>query len=275
MKKEKPDIIHVHTGLEKFRYIHFPAERIVYTMHSEWARCIAQGKNHKKMLFQLLAKGMSIIVLNEDGRRKVQSQFPQAKVYKIPNGFDLEKIQEQTYDKIHFLRDLNIPERSFILGHVGRFHPVKNHDKIVKVLEKRNDAQLLLVGKGNEHQEIRLRKLINESGASERIHMLGERRDATAVMSIFDCLIMPSFSEAFPLTLIEAQVLGIKAVVSAGIAEEVCVKGNCQRLSLEENDDVWAESVLNNCTTHYENKLEQYSIEKVIATHLQLYASLG
>lgn len=273
--EEKPDILHVHTGLEKFRYLHFPAKRIVYTVHSEWSRCIAQGKNHRKMLFRLINDGISVIVLSEKARADVLKQIPSAKVYRIPNGFDLEKIRKQRYDKNVFLNSLEISEDSFILGHVGRFHPVKNHEKIIsvfeKVLEMRPNAHLLLIGTGNPEEVIRIQKLVKESAASERIHLLGERKDAVPIMSTFDCLILPSHSEAFPLVLIEAQALEINAVVSAGVPEEVCLNKNCLRLSLDEPDDIWAEYALRESIADNSNALSQYDIQNVIEQHLELY----
>lgn len=275
---EKPDILHVHTGLEKFRYLHFPAKRIVYTVHSEWSRCIAQGKNHRKMLFRLINEGISVIVLSEKARMDVLKQFPSAKVYRIPNGFDIEKIREQRYDKSTFLHELRIPKDNFILGHVGRFHSVKNHEKVIsvfaKVLEKKPNAHLLLVGTGNPEEVTRIQKLVKESAASERIHLLGERKDAVSVMSTFDCLILPSHSEAFPLVLIEAQALEINTVVSVGVPEEVCLNKNCFRLSLDEPDDVWAEDVLRDGIAENSDALSQYDIQNVIERHLELYSVL-
>lgn len=112
--EEKPDILHVHGGLEKFGYIRFPAKQMVYTVHSEWQRCVAQGKNHRKMLFRLINKGMSVVVLSEKAKMDITKQFPTARVYRIPNGFDLEKIRKQRYDKSTFLNALGISEDCFI-----------------------------------------------------------------------------------------------------------------------------------------------------------------
>lgn len=278
IREENPDIIHVHTGLEKFRYLKCPAERIVFTVHSEWKRCVDKGKNHRKMLFSLIKQGMSVITLSEKARRDVLEQFPDAKVHCIPNGLDFEKIRAVRYDREQFLESLNIPATAFVLGHVGRFHQVKNHEKVIsvfrKVLEQRTDAHLLLVGSGNADEEDRVSRLIAESGVAERIHALGDRTDATAIMSVLDCFLLPSYSEAFPLVLVEAQVLGIRCVVSAAVPEEVCCNAECVQLSLEQTDDEWAAYVLGDQLVTKKNGLSRCRISKIIEQHLLLYGSL-
>lgn len=276
--KEHPDIIHVHTGLEKFRYINYPAEKMVFTLHSAWERSLAQGENHRKMLFRLIREGMSIIVLNEKARRDVLRKFPSAKVYVIPNGLDFEQIKSERYDRTQFLKSIQVPESAFVLGHVGRFHEVKNHEKVIqvfsKVLEQNPDAYLVLVGGGNPGEERRVHALVREYNVDERVCFLGERNDATAVMSIFDCLILPSYSEAFGLVVVEAQIMGIRCVVSTEVPEEVCCGVGCVRLSLEENAETWAQEVLQECSGKTECDLGVFDIRNVMQKHMKLYQGI-
>jgi len=278
IRNEKPDIIHVHTGLEKFGYVPFPASRIVYTVHSEWKRCVSQGKNHYKQLLRLIREGMQVIVLSEKGKKDILTQLPEAKVIKIPNGFDFEAIRRIKYDKREWLKKQNIFEDAFLLGHVGRFHPIKNHAKIIsvfqKVAEKNEKAHLLLIGGGSESELSNVIKLAKQSGVSDKIHFLGECRDATAIMGILDCFVLPSFSEAFPLALIEAQAWNVRCIASKGIPQEVCMCANCFQLAIEEPDEIWAQYVLGDFIKENGNTLKQYEIENVVRTHIELYANL-
>lgn len=278
IQAERPDVIHVHTGLEKFRFVRYPADKMVFTLHSSWERSLKQGENHRKMLFKLIQKGMSVIVLNEKAQNDILAQFPKARVYKIPNGFDFEHIRDNTYDKAEFLQSIHVPEPTFILGHVGRFHKVKNHEKIIevfsKVLEKKPNAYLLLIGGGSLEEEQRVHALVRKYDVEERVCFLGERQDATAVMSVFDCLIFPSYSEAFPLVLIEAQTLGVRSIVSDAVQGEICCNDNCLRLSLEENAEKWAEYVVGTCLTEKKYNLEEFDIKNVMQKHLKLYHAI-
>lgn len=278
IQTERPDIIHVHTGLEKFRYIRYPAKKIVFTLHSSWERSLKQGNNHRKMLFKLIRKGMSVIVLNEEARNRILTQFSDARVYKIPNGFDFGQIQNNRYDRAEFLQSIHVPESAFILGHVGRFHKVKNHEKIIeifsKVLDKKPDSYLLLIGGGNPEEKKRVHALVQKYNVEQRVCFLGERQDATAIMNVFDCFILPSYSEAFGLVVVEAEKLGIRSIVSDVVPDEICCNADCLQLSVEESAEKWAECVVGTCKTEKRYNLEEFDIQNVIQKHLKLYFDL-
>lgn len=278
IQAECPDVIHVHTGLEKFRFVRYPADKMVFTLHSSWERSLKQGENHRKMLFKLIQKGMSVIVLNEKAQNDISAQFPKARVYKIPNGLDFGQIRNKRYDRAEFLRSIQVPESAFILGHVGRFHKVKNHEKIIevfsKVLEKKPNAYLLLIGGGSSEEEQRVHALVKMYNVEERVRFLGERQDATAVMSILDCFVLPSYSEAFGLVVIEAEMFDIRSVVSDVVPDEICCNENCLKLSLEESGEKWAEYVVGTCVNEKKYNLEEFDLQNVIQKHLELYATL-
>lgn len=276
IRKENPDILHVHTGLEKFRYISYPENKMVFTLHSAWERSLAQGKNHRRMLFKLIQKGMMVVALSEKAKEDVLKQFPGAKVCIIPNGFDFQEIQSRKYNRSEFLSTMKIPESAFVLGHVGRFHKVKNHEKIIeifkKVIESREDAHLLLVGGGTEEDIERIQKLVKKCGIVEKVHFLGERKDAVEIMSTLDCMILPSYSEAFSLTLIEAQILNCRCVTSTGVPEEVCCNEDCLRLGVEETAERWAEFVLDTKIVAEKKEIRDFEIKSVLERHLELYS---
>lgn len=278
IQAERPDVIHVHTGLEKFRFVRYPADKMVFTLHSSWERSLKQGENHRKMLFKLIQKGMSVIVLNEKAQNDILTQFPKARVYKIPNGLDFGQIRNKRYDRAEFLRSIQVPESAFILGHVGRFHKVKNHEKIIevfsKVLEKKPNAYLLLIGGGSSEEEQRVHALVKMYNVEERVRFLGERQDATAVMSILDCFVLPSYSEAFGLVVIEAEMFDIRSVVSDVVPDEICCNENCLKLSIEESAEKWAEYVVGTCLAEKKYSLEEFDLQNVMQKHLELYHAI-
>lgn len=58
-----------------------------------------------------------------------------AHVTVIPNGLDINSIHSQKYDKKELLKKINLPMDTFILGHVGRFNKVKNHEKLIRIFK--------------------------------------------------------------------------------------------------------------------------------------------
>lgn len=65
----------------------------------------------------------------------------------------------------------------------------------------------------------------------------------------FDIALLPSLHEGFPVTVVEAQALGILTLISKRITEEVTMTNVVQRLTIE-NPELWAECI----RKHIENK---------------------
>lgn len=275
IEKEKPDVIHVHTGLEKFRFVNYPACRVIFKLHSEWSRCKAYGKNHRKMLFRMIEQGMLLVALSRKAETDVHSEFPDAKMCILPNGLPLDEIRGNRYDRKVFRRELGIPENAFVVGHVGRFHSVKNHEKLIavfgEVLKREQNAYLVLVGDGNDEERQHIHNLADAERLKEHIVYLGIRQDATAVMSTFDVFVLPSHSEAMPNTLLEAQALGVRSVVSNAIPPETCCNCNCIQLDLKEPDAVWAQQILSDSEMEHEHTIEEFDIWQILKQYQELY----
>jgi glycosyltransferase involved in cell wall biosynthesis len=143
--------------------------------------------------------------------------------------------------------DLCIPANAYVIGHVGRFVPVKNHrfvlDIAAAVMKREQSAWLLLIGEGPLMADVKVR--VAELGIQERVVFAGRSKDVSAMMSAMDVLVLPSFYEGLPLTLLESQAAGLPAIVShvvspdGDVAKELII-----RCSLSESSDSWAESCL-------------------------------
>lgn len=145
------------------------------------------------------------------------------------------------------IRDqLGISHKSFVVGHVGRFNPQKNHDFLLdifsKVCESIHDAVLLLIGDGNLRSSIEAKAA--DLGITDRVIFTGVRSDVPDLMQAMDCFVFPSLYEGLPVTLIEAQAAGLPCIVSDGVPVE-CSKTNLvEHIPLGENAEAWAEKVL-------------------------------
>lgn len=130
----------------------------------------------------------------------------------IHNGIDSKKMDLGKYDKM----DFDIPDKSFVVGHTGRFDKAKNHSTIMKIAEKvcakYDDIYFVLCGKNTD---LYLEKQVEESAIlRDKVKVLGYRNDVSNVLTIFDLFLFPSITEGQPNSLIEAMVAGVPIVTS-------------------------------------------------------------
>lgn len=161
----------------------------------------------------------------------------------IKNAIDVSKYAFDENARLATREVLGIKPDSLVIGHVGRFQPVKNHDYIVRVfnalLKHEPDAILLLVGQGETIEPIR--GLVESLGIKSSVRFLGVRSDVSNLMKAMDAFIMPSFFEGLPLVLVEAQSSGLPCVISDTIPFDCDIdEGLIKRMSLDDSVDSWA-----------------------------------
>jgi glycosyltransferase involved in cell wall biosynthesis len=158
-------------------------------------------------------------------------------------GIDLEPFRSPV-DRGHMRRNLGIPEGAFVVGHVARFFPQKNHSFLVDIateLVKRvRNAMFLLVGDGPLRSSIEQKVALHN--LNRNFVFTGVRADIAAIMKgAMDAFILPSLFEGHPLVVLEAQAAGLNCVISDNISKEVDAgAGLVQRLSLDASPEVWA-----------------------------------
>lgn len=174
-------------------------------------------------------------------------------------------------------RELGIPESAFVIGHVGRFNQQKNHPFLIKVFSKvareRDDAVLLLFGKGELEGDIR--RDVKERGLSQKVIFAGVRNDMGKCYSAMDVLLFPSLYEGLPNAVIEAQANGLPCIISETITRDVAINSNVYFLSVNEQIDSWVRAIKPNCIERVggaSNRLREagYDIEIEIRRFIDL-----
>jgi len=159
----------------------------------------------------------------------------------INNGIPVKIFTYDINARNKIREELGIQDK-FIVGHVGRFFPQKNHNWIVRVFseycKKNRDAILLLVGNGEMFNEIK--KLTEELGITEKVLFLGVREDTAALYSAMDVFFMPSLFEGFPLVGVEAQSSGLPCLFSDSLTKKLDLTSNVYRCSLNKTEKEWA-----------------------------------
>lgn len=129
----------------------------------------------------------------------------------IYNGIDYNEFVS-TNDNLR--ATLNIPADAFVIGHVGRYHPSKNHDTIFKVFlqlsKTYSNMYFIMCGKDVPGA---FEAIKNKEGVANLI-LLENTKEPIKVYNTLNCFYFPSLTEGQPNALIEAMVLGIPFVAS-------------------------------------------------------------
>lgn len=137
-------------------------------------------------------------------------------------------------------------ENAFVVGHIGRFAPEKNHVFLIeifeKILEKEKDAVLLLCGDGDKRKETEA--LVEAKGLQEKVQFLGIRKDIVDILQVLDVMVFPSFFEGLPFVLVEAQAAGLPCFVSDGVSRQAKLTDILEFIPLEKGADYWADVIV-------------------------------
>lgn len=184
----------------------------------------------------------------EAGRWLFGKKVIQRENYKtIQNCVDIEHFTFSPEKREQIRRQFNIAPDVYVLGHVGRFHEVKNHrfllDVFVEVLKKKKQARLMLVGDGELREDIRT--CCAELGILDKVFFVGSKRDTAPFYSAMDCFVFPSLWEGVPVSVVEAQASGLPCVISDTITKDVFLLEDfvCAK-SVEDPPEKWADQIL-------------------------------
>jgi glycosyltransferase involved in cell wall biosynthesis len=139
-----------------------------------------------------------------------------AKVTLIPYGLDLGAVQVGDGARSVVRHELGLSEQAPVLGSVCRLVEQKGLSDGLRAFWQASrevtDAHYVIVGDGPLRAQLEAEA--EGYGISHRVHFLGWRDDAQALMAAFDALIVPSRWEGFGLVTLEAMAVRIPAVVT-------------------------------------------------------------
>lgn len=164
----------------------------------------------------------------------------------IHNAINLEQFSYCTEDRSAVRQELGIPDGTFVIGHVGRFLPVKNHKFLFAVFQNvlmyNPNSILVLIGNGPLEQDIK--SLAVQFKISDRILFLGVRKDVGRIMNALDTFILPSIYEGLGIAAIEAQANGLSVLCSDAIPKEAIITERVRQLPLTAGVECWARELL-------------------------------
>ena len=142
--------------------------------------------------------------------------------------------------------ELFIAENTFVVGHVGRFSPQKNHEFLIDIFasvhEQCPDSVLLLVGDGELRAQIELK--VQDLGLQDHVIFTGVRSDVANLMQAMDVFVFPSLYEGLPVTMVEAQAAGLPCFISDKVPKDCILTDLVTQIPLTALPSQWCESIL-------------------------------
>ncbi|WP_338470677.1 glycosyltransferase [Niallia sp. XMNu-256] len=209
--KEGIDIIHTHGARANvYGYVikrKRPNCKWVTTLHSnpyhDFLKQGISGKIFTKLHVWALKKPDHYFAISSRFKELLCKEgVQQDKITTIFNGIDFSNKEVELLSR----NELKLDSDDFVIIMVARLTPVKGHmiaiKALHKIIAKHPHVKLLLVGDG--FLEDQLKQLTKSLKLENHVLFLGFRDDVPSILKLADLEILTSYSESFPLVLLEA-----------------------------------------------------------------------
>lgn len=281
IKKKKADVLHVHMSLLKYvapiaDYIK-ESTRVLYTCHS-FPRDFFGDEKHKseydaaKLLFEKC--DFKMIAIAEAFVDELNEMFGVDSTVYLHNGVNFERFLNPEKSKTEVRSKLGIPEDAFVLGNIGRFVRYKNVGFLIDIFaeykKKYDNAFLLLIGDGELKGEIQ--EKINSLSLSRSALILSHRKDIPELLRAMDVFVYPAFYEGLGIVMIEAQVSGLKCVVSDTMQKDVFITEQIFPVSPDAPVSEWCDAISGNAAPQrVKSNIDDFNMKNVIKELENLY----
>ncbi len=232
-------------------------------------------------------KSDGVTAVSEFLRTKTMSQYEITKEIKvIPNFINQDIYKKIDNNETKCLKEKLSANGEKILVHTSNFRPLKRVDDAIRAFKIINDkipSRLLLIGDGPERSKCEY--LVKDLGLVDNVKFYGEQESFTEILSVSDLFLMPSQSESFGLSALEAMACGVPVVSSnAGGLPELNLHGETGYIAEIGDVDKMADYALrlledrNMYKIFSENALDRattlFSAEKIIPEYEKYYEEI-
>ncbi|NVD06721.1 glycosyltransferase [Vibrio sp. JPW-9-11-11] len=215
----RPNVVHTH-HIGPILYAGCAArlaqvETRIHTEHDAWH--FAKGSHRRIQSFAVQIARPKWVADAELVREQIRQHFSHP-VTVIKNGVDCEKFKPGS--KLLARQALGLPTDRTLIGCAGRLEPVKGHAVLLHALAALPDnVSLVLAGAGS--QLASLKQLSGNLNIQHRVIFLGLVGEMARFYQSLDLFCLPSLSEGFPLSTLEAQACDIVTIATqVGASEE-------------------------------------------------------
>lgn len=158
----------------------------------------------------------------------------------IPDRFDYNE------EKRKIIRNkMNIVD-NYVYGNIGRLCPQKNQlfllDIFKNIKQKQKNAKLIIIGNGPWKEKID--EKIKKLELADDVILLPSMENIEDMYQVFDMFLFPSNYEGLGIVLIEAQVSGLKCLVSNKVPKEAKITQEYKSEDISNTAEQWATTAI-------------------------------
>jgi len=183
-------------------------------------------------------------VAETEKRDYLKTGLPLKRALVIPNGLDAKEFDVAGIGRDEFRQKLKVPAGNKIILFLARLHPIKGLDTLIPaaalVAKKDKNFTLVLAGYDEGGYKKNIQEQISKFQLEGNVIFAGpiSGREKIAALLGSDVFILPSYSEACSMALLEAMHFGLPSVITEGVgfSEEIARAGAGLRVRKEEED---------------------------------------
>jgi N-acetyl-alpha-D-glucosaminyl L-malate synthase BshA len=284
---EKLDVVHAHYAIPHAISAFLAREvlnkqlTVITTLHGTDITLVGLEPSFLPMLKFSIEQSDGVTAVSRFLREKTMTNYGITKdIQVIPNFVDTEKYRRIRCDDI---RGRFAPWGEKVVIHVSNFRAVKRVQDVIRVfgeIRKKVPSKLLLVGDGPDRSACEL--LVRDLQLQEHVRFLGKQQELVPLLSAADIMLMPSQSESFGLSALEAMACEVPVVSSSvGGLPELQVHGETGYIA--EIGDIdrmarYAIELLSNETKHAlfraaarKRAVEHFDVQKIVTQYESYY----
>jgi N-acetyl-alpha-D-glucosaminyl L-malate synthase BshA len=219
-KFEKLDLVHVHYAIPHAISAHLARDILekklcfITTLHGTDITLVGLEPSFLPLIKFIIENSDGVTAVSRFLREKTTTNYGIKKeIAVIPNFVDTEKYRKIPAEEV---RARFAPDGEKIVVHISNFRAVKRVPDAIRTfarIREKLPAKFLLVGDGPERSACEI--LTRELGLQDHIRYLGKQVELVPLLSASDLMLMPSQSESFGLSALEAMSCEVPVVSSS------------------------------------------------------------
>ncbi len=278
--RKRPHVIHLTTSgsLGTFRDLSFMfiagmfRKPVIYHLHFGRIPQILEGSSRERWLIsRTMSKAHTVIAIDSATEKAVLDHLPEVRLLRIPNCVNLEELP----------RPLAISPLERTVMFLGWVIPTKGISELIEAWQRLGTLgwKLLIAGPCDPTYQKRL----CEKYDCHDVEFLGEldHDEAMELMVKTDIFVLPSYTEGFPMVILEAMALGKAIIATAVGAIPEMLNQGCGIL-IPTKDANALEKKLNHLVSDEELRVEmgerarikvvaEYSVDEVFKKYLSVW----